>query len=208
MRWVDPFGLCSDPEYQERLTIQRHFEDKYFNTGNPFNYIALVLKGAAAWFGGEALNGYPRPIPGPRFTSSPAEQPMATPLVEPEPGEIPGEFEFGPNTVGAAQRPYSNPKSRPPYGPNQVEATWENAKQLDGKVYDPNTGQELIWDKKKPRTGQWDMGHIPGKEYRKLHQDYIDGKISYQEFIKTYKNPKNYRPEAVGPNRSGVYEEP
>ena len=38
---------------------------------------------------------------------------------------------------------------------------WENAKDsIDGKVYDPS-GVEIIWDKSKTRSGQWDMGHIP-----------------------------------------------
>ena len=54
------------------------------------------------------------------------------------------------------------------------------AKQPNGKVYDPYTGEELKWDQSSSRT--WDMGHKPGKEYRKLHQDYMNGKISKENF--------------------------
>lgn len=88
------------------------------------------------------------------------------------------------------------------------EQVWENAKQRDGKVYDPNTGQELTWDRSRSRSGQWDMGHIPGKEYRKLHNDYTSGKITREQFLREYNNPLNYRPEAPGSNRSHAHEEP
>ncbi|WP_153848419.1 DUF6443 domain-containing protein [Sphingobacterium paramultivorum] len=101
-----------------------------------------------------------------------------------------------------SKKPYS--KSRPSYGKDQVETVWETAKQKDGKVYDPNTGEELKWDKTKRR--EWDMGHKPGKEYRKLHKDYMDGKITKDEFLKEYKNPDNYQPESKSANRSGRYE--
>ncbi|MCX7572394.1 polymorphic toxin-type HINT domain-containing protein [Tumebacillus sp. DT12] len=56
-------------------------------------------------------------------------------------------------------KPYSN--SRPSYGKGQVNEVWDNAKDVDGKVYDPNTGEELAWDKSKSRAGQLDMGHTP-----------------------------------------------
>ncbi|MCK6649161.1 MAG: HNH/ENDO VII family nuclease [Bacteroidia bacterium] len=104
------------------------------------------------------------------------------------------------------KKPYSNPKNRPSYGKGQDEAVWNAAKQADGKVYDPNTGEELIWDKSKPRSGQWDMGHKKGKEYRKLWKDYMDNKISKEEFIKQYRNPNNYNPESPSENRSRRHE--
>lgn len=104
------------------------------------------------------------------------------------------------------KKPYSDPKNRPPYGKNQVEDTWEQSKSKDGKVYDPNTGEELPWDKTKSRNGQWDMGHKSGHEYRDLHKDYMDDKITYEEFLKEYQNPKNYQAESVSGNRSHKYE--
>jgi RHS repeat-associated protein len=103
-----------------------------------------------------------------------------------------------------SKKPYS--KNRPSYAKGQVETVWESAKKKNGKVYDPNTGEELKWDKsKKPR--QWDMGHKPGHEYRKLHKKYMNGKITKEEFLKEYRNPKNYQPESKSANRSGKYEQ-
>ena len=59
-------------------------------------------------------------------------------------------------------KPYAN--SRPDYAPGQEETVWEQAKDEDGNVYDPNTGEQLEWDRNKPRDGQWDMGHKPDRE--------------------------------------------
>lgn len=103
-------------------------------------------------------------------------------------------------------KPYSNPNSRPHYAPGQVEQVWENAKQMDGKVYDPNTGEELFWDTSSPRNGQWDMGHIRGEEYHKLWERYMNGDIDYETFLKNYRDPSMYRPEASGSNRGRTWE--
>jgi hypothetical protein len=103
-----------------------------------------------------------------------------------------------------ASKPYS--KSRPSYGKGQVDEVWENAKDpLTGKVYDP-TGKEITWDKSKPRNGQWDMGHIPGEKYSEMHELYMNGTISKEEFLEWYKNPDNYRPELPNTNRGHNYE--
>ena len=113
---------------------------------------------------------------------------------------------IGTNSAGSIvkiKKPYST--SRPAYGKTQVDDVWEAAKQKDGKAYDPNTGEELIWSKEGKRN--WDMGHKPGKEYKKIHQDYMDGKITKEQFLKEYQNPKNYQPEAISPNRSHKYEQ-
>lgn len=104
------------------------------------------------------------------------------------------------------KKPYSDPKNRPKYGDDQVEKVYEAAKDTDGKVYDPNTGELLEWDKSKSRAGQWDMGHVPKKKYSKLHKDYMDGKITKDEFLQEYRDPKNYRPESPSANRSHEYE--
>jgi hypothetical protein len=108
----------------------------------------------------------------------------------------------------AQNKPYSDPTKRPKYGKGQVEAVWNNAKNEEGKVLDPNTQEELTWDQTKPRSGQWDMGHISGQEYRKLHQKYMSGEIDLQEFLKQYRDPNNYRPESISANRSHAFEEP
>ena len=105
---------------------------------------------------------------------------------------------------GSGNKPYTN--SRPSYGKNQVNEVWENAKDpITGKVYDPS-GVEITWDKTKPRNGQWDMGHIPSEKYSEMHQLYMDDVISKDEFLECYRNPKNYRPELPGTNRSHKYE--
>lgn len=110
-------------------------------------------------------------------------------------------------SVVSAKKPYANPKQRPAYTDGQVDDVWERAKQPDGNVYDPNTGEKLEWNKDLSRAGQWDMGHKPGHEYRKLHKDYMDGKISKEEFLKRYRDSSNYQPEAPSSNRSHRYEE-
>lgn len=97
-------------------------------------------------------------------------------------------------------------KNRPTYDRDQVEKVWEKAKDANGKVYDPNTGQELIWDKTKSRAGQWDMGHIPGHKYTEWYQKLADGKITLLSFLAWYKNPNNYQPESPSANRSHKYE--
>ncbi|SEA38789.1 Pre-toxin TG [Bacillus nitratireducens] len=104
----------------------------------------------------------------------------------------------------ATKKPYS--KSRPSYGKGQVEQVWENAKDsIDGKVYDPS-GVEIIWDKSKRRSGQWDMGHIPGEKYSDMHELYMNEIITKKEFLKWYRKPENYRPELPSTNRSHKYE--
>ena len=109
---------------------------------------------------------------------------------------------------GLAARPYSKPGQRPPYAPGQVEKTWNNAKQPDGTALDPYTERPLTWDQARPRSGQWDMGHLPGLEYWKLQKDYREGVIPPEEFFKRYQDPTNYRPEALGPNRGHKTEMP
>lgn len=102
------------------------------------------------------------------------------------------------------KKPYA--KSRPSYAKGQVEAVWENAKDpITGKVYDP-TGVEIMWDKTKPRKGQWDMGHLPTEKYSEMHKKYMDDIISKEEFLNWYHDPKNYRPELPHTNRSHMFE--
>lgn len=38
------------------------------------------------------------------------------------------------------------------------------------------------------------MGHKPGREYKKIHKDYMAGKISKEKILKEVRNPDNYRP--------------
>ncbi len=100
------------------------------------------------------------------------------------------------------KKPFSNPSNRPSYSSNQVETVWENAKQADGNVYDPYTGEQLSWDRSKPRNGQWDMGHTPDHQYQDLWKKYMNGEIGYDEFMRQYRDPGNYFPQSVNSNRS------
>lgn len=107
------------------------------------------------------------------------------------------------NATKTASKPYAN--HRPSYAQGQVEAVWENAKDMDGKVWDPS-GVEIVWDKSKSRNGQWDMGYIPGEKYSEMHSQYMNDLISKEEFLAWYRNPDNYRPELPSTNRSHRYE--
>ena len=107
------------------------------------------------------------------------------------------------NNVTKVKKPYSN--NRPSYAKGQVEEVWERAKDKDGIVRDPYTGEVLTWDKSKPRT--WDMGHIEGEEYQKMHKRYMDGEISKDEFLKWFRNADNYQPQSQYSNRSHKFEQ-
>lgn len=101
------------------------------------------------------------------------------------------------------QKPYA--KHRPPHKQKTVDEVWEKAKDRNGKVYDPHTKEEITWDKSKPRNGQWDMGHKK-ETYKKLHDRYMNNKITKEEFLKEHHNPKNYHPQTINSNRSRRYD--
>lgn len=46
------------------------------------------------------------------------------------------------------------------------------------------------------------MGHKPGSEYKKYHDDYMNGNMSKEDFLKKHRDPDNYRPEDPSSNRS------
>lgn len=97
-------------------------------------------------------------------------------------------------------------KNRPKFRQGTINKVWEAAKDANGKVYDPNTFEELTWDKFKSRYDQWHMGHKPGFEYRKLIDRLKRGQINKQQFLDEYNNPNNYRPESPAANMSHKFE--
>lgn len=101
-------------------------------------------------------------------------------------------------------KPYS--KSRPSYRKDVVDKVWENAKNRKGEVVDPYTGEKILWDKTKARSGQWDMGHKKGSSYKELHKRYMDGKINKGEFLNIYNDPLNYHPQTISSNRSRKFD--
>ena len=76
------------------------------------------------------------------------------------------------------------------------DKVWENAKNSDGNVIDPLTGN--VMDKSEP----WDMGHKPGFEFRK-HQKSAEGRrITRKQFLDEHNKLDHYRPELPSSNRS------
>lgn len=102
-------------------------------------------------------------------------------------------------------RPYLKPGSRPSFRKGVVDDVWENAKGPDGVVRDP-TGTPIEWTPGTPRSGVWDMGHVPGAKYHDMWQEYVDGNLTPAEFRDWYNDPANYRPELPGTNRGHKYE--
>ena len=129
--------------------------------------------------------------------------------------------------------PYSNKKRRPEYGEGQVEEVWKQSR--DQQLKDIKNGnlevdqngfvptklekdeiyvidvdgnwRSVKWKPGQNRGGKWDMGHREGHEYRKTYKDYMSGKISKDEFLKTYQDPKNYKVEDPKRNQSHVDED-
>lgn len=117
-----------------------------------------------------------------------------------------------PNSFGYDERgkrmPYAN--SRPSYGKTQVKDVWDQARRdADGNVVvrDRNDQRVVIsWEPGQPRRDKWDMGHLPGNEYRDLRELYLSHQITKDEFLARYRNPANYQVEHPGRNRSHVDE--
>ncbi len=97
---------------------------------------------------------------------------------------------------------------RPDYAPGQEETVWREAvkRSPDGIVRDPNTKEVLTWDKTRGRNDQWHMGHKKGEKYSDLVDSYVSGKISWDDFIKKYQDPANYKPEKPIENMSHKHE--
>lgn len=53
-------------------------------------------------------------------------------------------------------------------------------------------------------NGIWGIFQV--RNTSEMHQLYMDDVISKDEFLEWYRNPKNYRPELPGTNRSHKYE--
>ena len=112
---------------------------------------------------------------------------------------------FGGNGISKANAIYHR-NHRPQYAAGQVLTVWNNAKNGDGKVFDPNTGKELVWDGVQGRQGIWDMGHRQGHDYQTLWESLATSAINYATFLAEYQNPDNYYPEDPSANRGHAYE--
>ncbi|MBB4703608.1 GH-E family nuclease [Sphaerisporangium siamense] len=88
--------------------------------------------------------------------------------------------------------PYRRPKG---FRKGVRAKVWESAMDPDtGLVTDPLTGE--VMDKSK----RWDMGHLPGYEFRKHRQSALDRGISRKQFLDEHNDPTHYRPELPSSN--------
>ncbi len=65
---------------------------------------------------------------------------------------------------------------------------------------------KITWKEGEDREGLWDMGHVPGREYKNLREEYLSHRITEEEFLKEYRDPNNYRVQDPSRNRSHVDE--
>ncbi len=112
---------------------------------------------------------------------------------------------FGINGISKANVIYRR-NNRPSYADGQVEAVWEAAKNGAGRVFCPNTGKELFWDKSLSRATQWHMGHKTGHEYNALWESLATCGLTWTQFLAAYQNPNNYQAEDPAANLSHAYE--
>lgn len=173
-------------------------------------------------------------IPGGGHVDTPVDPSAAPHSGNLPPTGEPGSYGYG---ADGNRLPYAN-GGRPAFGPNQVEDTWllsrdEQLGQIgdgrldlptpgdneqwvllhpDGPIGDGWTvesGHRLIeWQPGDPRNGLWDMGHVPGEEYRLSKDDYLSGNLSYEDFLDIYRDPNNYRVQDPFRNRSHIDEGP
>lgn len=100
-------------------------------------------------------------------------------------------------------------RTRPEYRDGLVNDVWEASKGPDGRVRDPHDPDiELHWDRNRSRYDQWHMGHKPGHEYYKLVDRYVEGQISWDQFIAEYNNPNFYHAEDPIGNMGHGHETP
>ncbi|MFT4263111.1 MAG: HNH/ENDO VII family nuclease [Nocardioides sp.] len=103
--------------------------------------------------------------------------------------------------------PYAN--NRPSYSKTQVEDVWRQSAGDGDSVWVPDKNGDLVeitWKPGESRVGKWDMGHRTGEEYRDLRDDYLNHRITKEEFLREYRKPENYEVQHPGRNRSHVDE--
>lgn len=121
-------------------------------------------------------------------------------------GARPGTIATDPRKArsGGTGRAYEN--GRPGYRAGVDEQVYNANKRADGKVYDPETGEEIVWSPGQPREGVWSMGHKPHYEYRHLYRAYEEGRITKEQFLDYFNDPQYYRPETPTTSSRGVHE--
>lgn len=112
--------------------------------------------------------------------------------------------ELNPRAITKARngKPYES--HRPSHKKSVIEQVFEANKKPNGKVLDPATYEEISWSPGEPRN--WHMGHKPGYEYRHLLKAYNEGRITKEQFLEYYNDPKYYRPETPATSHSHEHE--
>lgn len=99
---------------------------------------------------------------------------------------------LAPESQGDSERTYERPSG---FRRGVREKVWENARNADGEVRDPLTGEAISPNE------PWDMGHREGYEFRKHKESARRRGISREQFLDEYNNPEHYRPELPKSNR-------
>ena len=80
--------------------------------------------------------------------------------------------------------------------------SWSDAVESStGRVRDPKTGRFMSKDK------DWDMGHKPGREFRKHAKNAEERGISREQFLNEHHTSSHFRPELPSSNRSHAAED-
>lgn len=66
--------------------------------------------------------------------------------------------------------------------------------------------RRIEWYPGQSRLDIWDMGHIPNQKYAAMHDKYMRGQMTTEEFLEEYRDESNYRVEDPPRNRSHVDE--
>ena len=73
-------------------------------------------------------------------------------------------------------------------------------------LHDPNTYDGLDWKPGQPRKGKVHFGHVPGKEYWRIFDEYKHRRITVDELRAFQYDPDNYQIESPKANQSHKYE--
>lgn len=184
----------------------------------------------------EPPSGATHPAPTADHSAPPADHSSPPPDQPSKPFPLHGEpGSYGYDDDGNRLR-YAN--DRPDYGRGQLEQTWnitrdEQLGEIGRGTLDlpePQDGQQWVklhpdgptkddwvienghrlidWQPGDSRKGLWDMGHVNGDEYRILEKEYLSGEISFEEYMRQYRDPYNYRVQDPYRNQSHIDEGP
>lgn len=101
--------------------------------------------------------------------------------------------------LSVSEDPYQRPSG---FRKGVRDSVFAKAKQSDGKVYDSQSGMEILPD------AAWDMGHKAGYEFKKHRRSAQERSISRKQFLDEHNNVDHYVPELPSSNRNHKDEAP